>query len=347
MKKPQHQNTNYLLYDFDKFWRFIPLHRPQKEVLKQIFFSMLPFYFQRWAAYQNWKNAQQFSNSNQKSGTSGFWYRKLYLSHQINIAKPDDLHVKPLESSKLAIVIHVYYDDIFREIIKLLDQSEFKDFTLYITSPAHLSNTIDEILSKTSFLYFRMTVENRGRDIMPFLKILPIVFEDGHQLVLKLHTKGSNHFKRKALWRNDLFEKLIGKGNLKKNIQVFSQNPHIGMLGPTGNILLMSVYYGANALAVAMLGSKLGVGKQQMQNLCFVAGSMFYARKESLVPILNLGLSDADFEAEDNQIDGTLAHAVERAFGLGLIVSELKLADSASTPEKPCCHISMNHYFTV
>lgn len=347
MKNLQDQNTNYLLYDFDRFWRFIPLHRPQKEILKQVFFSMFPFYFQRWAAYQNWKNAQQFSSKNNIFSSSDFWYRKLYLSHQINITKPDNLAVKPLESSKLAIVIHVYYEDIFREIIKLLDTSEFKDFTLYITSPAHLSNTIDEILSKTSFRYFRMTVENRGRDIMPFLKILPKVFEDGHQLVLKLHTKGANHFKRKALWRNDLFEKLIGKGNLIKNIQVFSQNPYIGMLGPTGNILLMSVYYGANALAVAMLGSKVGVGKKQMKNLCFVAGSMFFARKEALLPILNLGLSEADFEAEDNQIDGTLAHAVERAFGLGLIVSGMKLADSASTPEKPCCRISMNHYFTV
>jgi len=347
MRKLKHQNTNYLLYDFNKFWRFVPLHRPQKEVLKQIFFSMFPFYFQRWAAYQNWKNARQFSSNNHKFGTSDFWYRKLYLSHQINLTKPDNLVVKPLESVRLAIVLHIYYDDIFREIIKLLDASEFKDFTLYITSPAHLSNTINEILSKTSYQYFLITVENRGRDIMPFLKILPKVFEDGHQLVLKLHTKGSNHFKRRALWRNDLFEKLIGEGNLKKNIQVFSQNPHIGMLGPTGNILLMSVYYGANALAVAMLGSKLGVEKKQIQNLCFVAGSMFFARKEALLPILNLGITEAEFEAEDNQIDGTLAHAVERAFGLGLIVSGLQLADSASIPEKPCCRISMNHYFTV
>ena len=167
-----------------------------------------------------------------------------------------------------------------------------------------------------------------------------MVFEDGHDLVLKLHTKGSNHLNRKDFWRNDLFSKLLSGETMDKVLHVLHQNPLIGMIGPVGNILPMKLYYSANGQTVKSLSNRMGVLDNQLADLNFVAGSMFYCRKAAMLPILGLNLSENDFELEANQTDGTLAHSVERAFAAGLIASGFQLADTDYDPANPCLTVS-------
>ena len=79
---------------------------------------------------------------------------------------------------------------------------------------------------------------------------------------------------------------------------------------------------------------RLGVRLSADSLLDFPTGTMFWAKTEALRPLFDLGLTYQDFEAEEGQIDGTLAHAIERCL---LLVAELRgfghakvIADSQS-----------------
>jgi len=337
----------FIKHDFQKTWKYFPLKRSFIEIAKKLLFGLFPQCFIQWDIYQNWQNAQVFRKKSLHFRKFDLWRGKFTNSYKINVINKTKRTKIAKQYSNLAVAIHAFYPEIFGEILQMLGDSNFRDLTLYVTTTSGASAEIELLLKQSPFHFEIIVVENRGRDILPFLIVLRKIFDDGHQLVLKLHTKGSNHLNKKELWKNDLFEKLIGKDTLAKNVQLFNQNNMLGILGPVGHIVPMYLYYGANALNVKILSDKLGIENKRLQNLCFVAGSMFFARKEALMPILNLGLSENNFEQENRQLDGTMAHAVERAFGLGLIVSGLKLADSSSTPEKISCWITKDHYFTV
>jgi O-antigen biosynthesis protein len=62
---------------------------------------------------------------------------------------------------------------------------------------------------------------------------------------------------------------------------------------------------------------------------------------------MSLNLSDENFENEAGQKDGTLAHAVERLFAVGLIKSGLQLADSNYNENHPVIMVNKNHAFTL
>jgi len=328
------KKKTYIEIDFYKLWRYVRLERLQKEKIKSLLFIPFPFLFNRFAAYQHWKNAQIFSIK-----------RKSYLKQHAHAGF--NKKETGMTDIKFAIVFHVFYLDVFQKVLTLLPRTEEVNYKLFISCPTVLINNIEKKLNNHKINFEIIGVENRGRDILPFLKVLPLVFEQGYNLVLKLHTKRSNHLNKKDPWSSHLFDKLLKNGNLTKTLRVFSSHPEVGMMGPEGNILPMALYYGGNAAKVKVLCLQMGLKAEQLRGLNFVAGSMFYARKEVLLPILKLNLIDNDFDKENKQLDNTLAHAIERVFPAGLNLNKMILADTSSTPEKVSCNITLNHPFSI
>jgi lipopolysaccharide biosynthesis protein len=327
-------------------WRIIPLNRPQKETLKRILFGGFSFLFNGLPQYHQWKASRVFSEPLSMPWQPIFWEKIRTNRYLITLAAVPTPPPTTGSDNRLAVVIHAFYPDILLELLERLEASRPPALKLFITCPISEQPAVEQLLQQFSFEYFILVVDNRGRDILPFIKILPQIVKEDFPLLLKLHTKRSNYRNRKALWKDDLFDKLVGSEQLFNSIRVLEVFPSIGILGPENHVVPMGLYYGANAEGVKRLSHQLGLKDAQLLQLNFVAGSMFYARTAAMLPLLTLSWKDTDFEEEAGQVDGTLAHAVERAFSSSARAAGMLLADTSSTPTKPRCTVNLEHFFT-
>jgi len=325
-----------------RFWWGLPFRRDQKEKIKTFVFSHFPILFRSTTAYRNWKSARFLAAPEPHKAHGGRDEENLF--HLKELYQNSEAVMEPADS--IAIAIHVFYPDILDELLPEIEKINWLRVRYYITSPVGLSDEIHARFSKLSVDYEHFPVENRGRDILPFLKIMPNIIQDGFQIVLKIHTKKSVQLKTGVLWRNDLFRKLVGESAVKSILNLFNTCPDIGMVGPAGHLVPMNLYYGSNSERLKAVCTAFSIPVPRLFDMSFVAGSMFYARVRSLIPLLNLDLQAGDFEDELGQIDGTMAHAVERAFAISTLASGLKVTDSDYQPEAGKIFITLDHKFT-
>lgn len=221
----------------------------------------------------------------------------------------------------IAIVIHAFYEEVFDEILVYLKKLRSIQYVLYVTAPAGNMDGLQKKLLQSGQQFILLQVENRGRDVLPFLKIMPHVVQANHEIVIKVHTKKSLHREDGDVWRQDLFQELISEEAVTNVLNYFEANQNVGILGPRNHIVPMSYYWGANARTVYSLAKRLGVDLNIVDRLSFIAGTMFCAKVSALIPLLNLSINEDDFEEESGQIDGTLAHAVERCISISVFAA--------------------------
>jgi lipopolysaccharide biosynthesis protein len=137
----------------------------------------------------------------------------------------------------------------------------------------------------------------------------------GYEFVCKLHTKKSLHRPDGTVWRMEILNELLGSKAQIADIKHRLNEDKIGIIGPKNHIISTRLFMGGNQNLVTNLAHRLGL-KYSGENFNFIAGSMFWFKPAVIAPILNLGLRENDFSRESGQIDGTLAHALERVIGL-------------------------------
>ena len=224
----------------------------------------------------------------------------------------------------LAVVFHCYYYDVFEEGLQRLLALQV-DFKLYVTAPKKHEEKLTAMLESTSVHYRLVIVDNHGRDVLPFLKVLPEVVQSGHIVILKLHTKKSLHRPDGDIWRTDMYNKLIDPKNINRILERFLTDDGLGMIIPSGHAIKIQDALDSNYKAVFTLGKWMKIPERKIKRQQFSAGSMFYVRASSILSLLQCGLCAEDFEHEDGQVDGTMAHAVERMFGACMLVDNKKI----------------------
>ena len=248
------------------------------------------------------------------------------------------------ETAEVAICIHVHHADVWPEFETLLLALQ-GPFALYISLTDAAHDALASLIASTFPQAHVVRVVNRGRDMAPFLQMLGLIRSGGHTYVCKLHTKKSTHLKQGSRWRHDLLQQLLGSPDSAVRARKFFQTrPEVGMLGPSGHFLSAAGFWGGNRPSAESLLKRMGM-RLPAEDFRFFAGSMFWCRVDALQPLMDAGLDAKDFEAEAGQVDGTLAHALERvlplvvrASGLSCVEVDIEtapwvyLADAAQAP---------------
>ena len=252
-----------------------------------------------------------------------------YLSTNLTYCVP----VTPSSTlARIAVLVHIYYEETWADIGQALSSLEVP-FDLIITTT---QDKVVSVSTQVKAVYQNAeiyVVENKGRDIRPFIATLPLLIERQYQAVLKLHSKKSLHRGDGDLWRKTLIAQLLPRGpELGQLINSLAQYPSMGLIAPDGNILNIQRYIGSNKPWVEKLVNELGESVHWLEQAkpWFAAGTMFWFKPQSIQSLLHCPSIQSDaFELETGQIDGTLDHAIERVLGCATLVDGYHLIDTS------------------
>jgi hypothetical protein len=227
------------------------------------------------------------------------------------------LHTPPF-NLRIGVFLHVFYPELGEEIFGYINNIPETCTVFLSTDTAAKAERLRQIAKRC--LRHRMEIRvlpNRGRDIAPWL----VGFADRMREVevgIHLHTKKSPHAGSLLdQWRVFLLENLVGSSDaVAAHLEILSYD-RIGASVPahfsplsSGNML----NWGHNYHLVRDLLALCNVEIDDQTPLEFPAGSMFWFKTRALEPLLKLDLRFEFFEPEEKAVDGTLAHAIERAF---------------------------------
>jgi lipopolysaccharide biosynthesis protein len=222
--------------------------------------------------------------------------------------------------SRVAVLIHAFYAELVPELIAELAAIPV-EFDLLVTNATGMPLRVDTTSLPRARNSAVFDVANHGRDIWPMVQIVNASLLDPYELVLKLHTKRSEWRVAHELsgsgdeWRQSLLANLLGsRENVETVLSAFAEAPDLGLITAPGS-LLGAEHWGADLELTRELLRRVELDVDQHQ-LRFPAGSFYWIRGFVLQGLRSLMMTEADFEEEQGQIDGTSAHAVERSIGL-------------------------------
>lgn len=222
----------------------------------------------------------------------------------------------------MAIVLHLYYPEVWELFVAKLRLLKSYQFDLFMTLPAIHQDFAGTIKRDFPAAYI-FIVPNRGRDVLPFIEVAKIIEKAGYSYLLKMHSKKSTHRTDGSDWLSDLAGKLVPqKRKVLDAIIAALENSKTGIIGPEAHYLSLPVNFEANQAHMHEILSRVYSSEVSQKVLGsrteygFFAGTMFWARLDALAPILHQNYGPVQFEGEAGQIDGTFAHALERVFCL-------------------------------
>ncbi len=244
--------------------------------------------------------------------------KNAYRKNDSEKEKFESLNYVDKNKIEIAVHVHLYYEDLLDEFLTYLKNIP-EAFDLYIscreeadikgiTEAAKSNPNVNKVIVKAS--------PNRGRDIAPFYALFGKELQK-YEYLLHVHTKKSLYTgQEQKIWRQWGLE-----GVLKSPESVAASLECLRSAVPRGGLVFgemtpslpyPALHWLRNAGQGRILLERMGL---EMDNGIFFypVGSFFWAKTKAIQPLFDLKLTYKDFDEENGQIDGTLAHVLERA----------------------------------
>jgi lipopolysaccharide biosynthesis protein len=217
-------------------------------------------------------------------------------------------------NTKVAVVVHLFYPDLWREIVAWLRNIPIK-FDLFVSVPRENAGALGALVLRDYPQAQVLQVPNVGRDVGAFLAVLPKVLAGNYSVLCKLHSKKGSAYPN--AWRNLLLRGLLANKMLVTRIlHAFARDPDLALVGAREVYLSGMTNTKQNGATIKELTQLLYPGQSIPGNWGFFAGTMFWARPDFLRPFTQCGDHMLSFETDNTKNDGQLAHALERVFGM-------------------------------
>ncbi|GAA2168234.1 rhamnan synthesis F family protein [Humibacillus xanthopallidus] len=217
------------------------------------------------------------------------------------------------------VVVHLYHVHLWPEISSHIRRLPDSALDVFITTPPeHLAAARAAV--GADFRARLISVPNRGRDVLPFIKTARILEMAGYSAVLKLHSKESVHHPDAAGWFGRLLDQLLPADEaLTEEVLKTLAVKGTGVIGPQDSYYPSRHYLSRNRDLIAELVGELygpsrgtSIMDVRLPSLGYFAGTMFWARLDAISSVLSV--APQRFVGEGGQVDATMAHALERLF---------------------------------
>jgi len=229
-----------------------------------------------------------------------------------------------------AIVAHIYYPDLWEEMSATIAAAGIEhDLFVTYTDQGDLTADLPERICADFPAARVIAMPNHGRDIFPFVHLVNAGLLAPYRAVCKIHTKKSPHRQDGDDWRRHLIAGLLPEGATGAPLERFVNDPLAAIWVADGQHYNEQKWWGSNQGTTSDLLGRVEIIMDE-STLSFPAGSMYWLKPVMISMIRGLQLDQDDFELETAQLDGTLAHAFERALGYMAQAGDLEIRQSST-----------------
>lgn len=219
----------------------------------------------------------------------------------------------------IVVQIHCFYPEELPELLSYINRIPYRFDCFVSTDTEEKKSLIERTLISQSRAVnnFVQCFPNRGRDVAPMLLQLPGEVLQRYNYLLHIHSKKSSHGDFGGDWMMHLLTTLLYSPGYIAAILDRMKRGNYGMVFQSTYCMVKpALGWHGNRENCARYLDRIGISADLPDSPVFPAGNMFWAKTDAILPVFNYGFTSEDFPPERGQVEGTLAHCVERCWGI-------------------------------
>lgn len=219
--------------------------------------------------------------------------------------------MEPRKVLRHAVVCHIYYQSHVEKALEYLEESaDLAD--IFITCNQTLSRYVTRAANKKGLTVQLRVFENRGMDILPFLKLLPEL-KTSYDIVTKFHLKKEIDYVD-INWNKYAGEALVSRRVLQHIQHVFEKREEVSFAGMAPFYLSCKNLMLGNETNFTNLLESQPKLDQDWHSYGFFAGTNFSLRPAVLSFLSEWAIKNEHLFVQSYSQDGAWANALERVF---------------------------------